>query len=245
MAVASEAFNISQYPAMPPTGPRLRPWQQRGARNVPSSILTASASVYDVYEPDGDAAPVRGAVQILHGVGNAGRYAHVAEALTAAGFLVSPTITADTGAPAWSSTAVMRGRLGRLGPGGPRLPSRPAQLSGIIRADHPSCPSSSSGIRGARSSRRCCSTGIRGTTTRSSSPASALRWPGALNSGDLNAPWGPKRWDRVAVLRPLGRRATFLDDPLTTSEPLQAFGPLDTLRLIGKPAKNLPATCPC
>jgi hypothetical protein len=38
----------------------------------------------------------------------------------------------------------------------------------------------------------------------------------------------------------------FLDDPLTTSEPLaKLFGPLDTLRLIGKPAKNLPATCRC
>lgn len=65
--------------------------------------------VYDLYEPDETRPPVRGAVQILHGVGeHAGRYTHVAEALTAAGFLVTPTITADTGAPAWSKTAVMR-----------------------------------------------------------------------------------------------------------------------------------------
>ncbi len=75
---------------------------------------------------------------------------------------------------------------------------------------------------------------------------SALRWPGSLNSGDLNAPWkAPDALGSEWLSSDLAVGRAFLDDPLTTSEPLaRLFGPIDTLRLIGKPAKNLPRDVP-
>lgn len=45
--------------------------------------------VFDVYVPGPGDPVARGVVQLLHGVGeHAGRYAHVAAALTAAGYIV-------------------------------------------------------------------------------------------------------------------------------------------------------------
>lgn len=70
---------------------------------------------------------------------------------------------------------------------------------------------------------------------------SALRWPGSLNSGDLNKPWakpGAMGTEWLAADLSVGRE--FLADPLTTTTPLpKLFGPLDTLQLMGKPKKNL------
>ncbi|GAA4071210.1 monoacylglycerol lipase [Microbacterium laevaniformans] len=204
--------------------------------------------VYDLYEPDGDAPPVRGAVQILHGVGeHAGRYTHVAEALTAAGFLVYADDHRGHGRTGLEQHGGDASRLGRLGPGGLRAAvAACAQLSGIIRADHPELPLILIGHswgsflaqmlldRHPRDYDALVLTG------------SALRWPGSLNSGDLNAPWaGSEAMGSEWLSSDLSVGRAFLDDPLTTSEPLaKLFGPLDTLRLIGKPAKNLPRDVP-
>jgi alpha-beta hydrolase superfamily lysophospholipase len=70
---------------------------------------------------------------------------------------------------------------------------------------------------------------------------SALRWPGSLNSGDLNAPWKKAGATGVEWLSSdLAVGQAFLDDPLTTSTPLlKLFGPLDAARLFGRPRKNL------
>ena len=75
---------------------------------------------------------------------------------------------------------------------------------------------------------------------------SALRWPGSMNAGDLNAPWKKEDPTGMAWLSsdPAVARA-FLDDPLTTSDSvLKLFGPIDGARLFGKPAKNLPRDVP-
>ncbi|EPD84696.1 MULTISPECIES: alpha/beta fold hydrolase [unclassified Microbacterium] len=205
-------------------------------------------TIYDVYEPGGDAARVRGVVQILHGVGeHAGRYAHVAEALTAAGYLVYADDHRGHGRTGLEQHGGDVRRLGRLGPGGLRAAvAACAQLSSIIRADHPGLPLILVGHswgsflaqmlldRHPRDYDAVVLTG------------SALRWPGALNSGDLNAPWkAPDAMGSEWLSSDLAVGRAFLDDPLTTSEPLaKLFGPLDTLRLIGKPAKNLPRDVP-
>ena len=70
---------------------------------------------------------------------------------------------------------------------------------------------------------------------------SALRWPGSLNSGDLNAPWqGPNANGMEWLSTDPAVAEAFLADPLTTSTPLaKLFGPVDTLRLIGKPGRHL------
>ncbi|EIC09349.1 alpha/beta hydrolase fold containing protein [Microbacterium laevaniformans OR221] len=205
-------------------------------------------TIYDVYEPGDDAAPVRGVVQILHGVGeHAGRYTHVAEALTAAGYLVYADDHRGHGRTGLEQHGGDVRRLGRLGPGGLRAAvAACAQLSSIIRADHPGLPLILVGHswgsflaqmlldRHPRDYDAVVLTG------------SALRWPGALNSGDLNAPWkAPDAMGSEWLSSDLAVGRAFLDDPLTTSEPLaKLFGPLDTLRLIGKPAKNLPRDVP-
>ncbi|ODT25362.1 alpha/beta fold hydrolase [Microbacterium sp. SCN 69-37] len=205
-------------------------------------------TIYDVYEPGGDAARVRGVVQILHGVGeHAGRYAHVAEALTAAGYLVYADDHRGHGRTGLEQHGGDVRRLGRLGPGGLRAAvAACAQLSSIIRADHPGLPLILVGHswgsflaqmlldRHPRDYDAVVLTG------------SALRWPGALNSGDLNAPWkAPDAMGSEWLSSDLAVGRAFLDDPLTTSEPLaKLFGPLDTLRLIGKPAKDLPRDVP-
>lgn len=204
--------------------------------------------IYDVYEPGDEAATVRGVVQILHGVGeHAGRYAHVAEALTAAGYLVYADDHRGHGRTGLAQHGGDAGRLGRLGPGGLRAAvAACAQLSGIIRAAHPELPLILVGHswgsflaqmllnRHPRDYDAVVLTG------------SALRWPGSLNSGDLNAPWkAPDAMGSEWLSSDLAVGRAFLDDPLTTSEPLATlFGPLDTLRLIGRPAKNLPRDVP-
>lgn len=70
---------------------------------------------------------------------------------------------------------------------------------------------------------------------------SALRMPGSLNAGDLNAPWkkgavSGMEWlssdDRVGI--------EFVSDPLTTDEPLlKLFGPIEAAKLFGRPKRNL------
>lgn len=203
---------------------------------------------YDVYEPDGEGPPVRGVVQLLHGVGeHAGRYVHVADALTAAGYIVYADDHRGHGRTGLGQHGGDARRLGRLGPGGLRAAvAACAQLGDIIRAAHPGLPLVLVGHswgsflaqmlldRHPRDYDAVVLTG------------SALRWPGALNAGDLNAPWkSPDAMGSEWLSSDLSVGRAFLDDPLTTSEPLaKLFGPLDTLRLIGRPSRNLPRDVP-
>jgi len=69
----------------------------------------------------------------------------------------------------------------------------------------------------------------------------ALRWPGSLNAGALNAPWkGPDATGREWLSSDPAVGAAFGEDPLTTDRPLLAlFGPIDAARLFGRPARGL------
>jgi len=184
----------------------------------------------------------RGVVQLLHGVGeHAGRYGALAAALADAGF----TVYADdhrghgrTGMAQWHDPA----RLGRLGPGGHRAAVEAVwQFTRLIRAENPDLPLVLLGHSWGSFLAQILVNRHPDAYDAVVLSGSALRVPGSLNAGDLNARWkadGAMGTEWLSSDHAVGR--AFLDDPLTTTRPLLAlFGPLDALRLFGRPRKNL------
>jgi alpha-beta hydrolase superfamily lysophospholipase len=202
-------------------------------------------TVYDIYPVERP----RAIVQILHGVGeHAGRYAALAQALAADGYVVYADDHRGhgrTGMRQWRGDA---SRLGRLGPGGLRAAVAAVEgLSRRIRDDNPDLPlvllghSWGSFLAQMLVDRR--PDAYDGLVLS----GSALRWPGSLNPGDLNAPWkgtpGGSGMEWLASDEQVGR--DFVADPLTTSTPLRRlFGLADTLRLFGRPARDLGVDLP-
>ncbi|MBN9200699.1 MAG: alpha/beta fold hydrolase [Microbacterium chocolatum] len=199
---------------------------------------------YDVYPADGTA---RAVVQILPGVGeHAGRYRALAETLAAHGY----TVYADDHLGHGRTGIVQHGhpgKLGRLGPGGMRA-ARDAvyALTERIRREHPDLPLILLGHSWGSFLAQMLVDRHAASFDALVLSGSALRTPGSLNAGDLNAPW--KGDDAMGAEwlssdHAVGR--AFLDDPLTTSEPLlKLFGPLEAARLFGRPARNLPRDLP-
>lgn len=202
------------------------------------------ATVYDVYE----AAKPRAVVQLLHGVGeHAGRYAALVEALVADGY----TVYADdhrghgrTGLRQWGDD---HERLGRLGPGGLHA-ARDAvwTLSQRIREEHPDVPLVLLGHSWGSFLAQMLLDRHPEAFDAVVLSGSALRWPGSLNAGDLNAPWKHLRGSGMEWLSSdegVGR--AFVDDPLTTSTPLlRLFGPLEAAKLYGRPRRELSRDVP-
>lgn len=200
--------------------------------------------VYDVYE----AAEPRAVVQLLHGVGeHAGRYGALIEALVDAGY----TVYADdhrghgrTGLRQWSGD---RRKLGRLGPGGLGA-ARDAvwTLTQRIRAEHPDLPLVLLGHSWGSFLAQMLLDRPPEAFDAVVMTGSALRVPGSLNAGDLNAPWKHLRGSGMQWLssdEQVGR--DFVADPLTTSTPLaRLFGPLETAKLLGRPRRGLERDVP-
>ncbi|PTT21037.1 lysophospholipase, partial [Microbacterium sp. HMWF026] len=195
--------------------------------------------VYDVY----DAAAPRAVVQLLHGVGeHAGRYGALIDALVADGY----TVYADdhrghgrTGLAQWGGD---HRKLGRLGPGGLGA-ARDAvwTLTQRIHDEHPDLPLVLLGHSWGSFLAQMLLDRHPDAYDAVVLSGSALRWPGALNAGDLNAPWkhlGGSGMQWLSSDEQVGR--DFVADPLTTSTPLaRLFGPLETLRLLGRPRRDL------
>ena len=195
--------------------------------------------VYDVHE----AAQPRAVVQLLHGVGeHAGRYGALIEALVADGF----TVYADdhrghgrTGLRQWGGD---RRKLGRLGPGGLGA-ARDAvwTLTQRIRDEHSGLPLVLIGQSWGSFLAQMLLDRHPEAYDAVVLTGSALRWPGALNAGDLNAPWKHQRGSGMEWLSSderVGR--DFVADPLTTTAPiLRLFGPIETLKLAGRPRRDL------
>ncbi len=195
--------------------------------------------VYDVYE----AADPRGVVQLLHGVGeHAGRYAALIEALVADGY----TVYADdhrghgrTGLRQWGGD---HAKLGRLGPGGLGAAREAVwTLTQIIRERHPDLPLVLLGHSWGSFLAQMLLDRHPDAFDAVVLSGSALRWPGALNPGDLNAPWkklGGSGMQWLSSDEQVGR--DFVADPLTTSVPLaKLFGPVEAAKLLGRPRRNL------
>ncbi|MDQ1135582.1 alpha-beta hydrolase superfamily lysophospholipase [Microbacterium sp. SORGH_AS 1204] len=195
--------------------------------------------VYDVHA----AAEPRAVVQLLHGVGeHAGRYGALIETLVADGY----TVYADdhrghgrTGLRQWGGD---RRKLGRLGPGGLRA-ARDAvwTLTQRIRDENPGLPLVLIGQSWGSFLAQMLLDRHPEAYDAVVLAGSALRWPGALNAGDLNAPWKHERGSGMEWLSSderVGR--DFVADPLTTTTPiLRLFGPIETLKLAGRPRRDL------
>jgi alpha-beta hydrolase superfamily lysophospholipase len=195
--------------------------------------------VYDVY----DAERPRAVVQLLHGVGeHAGRYGALIDALVAAGY----TVYADdhrghgrTGLRQWGGD---HGKLGRLGPGGLGA-ARDAvwTLTQRIEEEHGDLPLVLLGHSWGSFLAQMLLDRHPKSFDAVVLSGSALRVPGSLNAGDLNAPWKHLRGSGMEWLssdEQVGR--DFVADPLTVSTPLaRLFGPIETAKLLGRPRRDL------
>lgn len=201
--------------------------------------------VYDVHPAK--AAP-RGVVQLLHGVGeHAGRYSALVDALTADGFTVYADDHRGHGRTGMAQHKGDVAKLGQLGPGGLRATiSALWQFTQQIRAENPGLPLVLLGHSwGSFMSQKLINDHPDAYDALVLS-GSSLLWPGALNSGDLNKPWnGPQSTGVEWLSSDPAVGEEFLADGLTTRESLpKLFGIADTLRLIGKPRKNLGVDIP-
>ncbi|GAB3595913.1 alpha/beta fold hydrolase [Microbacterium tumbae] len=195
--------------------------------------------VYDVHEAAGRP---RGVVQLLHGVGeHAGRYGELIAALTRAGFIVyaddhrghGRTGMQQHGDPA---------KLGRLGKGGLRAAKEAVwQLTGIIRDENPDLPLVLIGHSWGSFLAQMLVDDHPEAWDAVVLSGSALRTPRMLNAAPLNARWEGKDATGYEWLsRDAAVGKAFDEDPLTTNVPLlKLFGPVEALRLYGRPAKDL------
>lgn len=211
--------------------------------NTDVRSFTDAKGVSIVYEVHRASSDPRAVVQLLHGVGeHAGRYGALVGALTAAGYTVYADDHRGHGRTGMGQHGGDATRLGRLGPGG--LPAAIAaiwQLTQQIRVENPDLPLVLLGHSwGSFMAQALINDHPEGYDALVLS-GSALRWPGSLNSGDLNAPWkAPGAMGTEWLSSDLAVGQAFLDDPLTTAEPLlKLFGPLDAARIIGRPRRNL------
>ncbi len=203
------------------------------------------AIVYDVHPAK---AEPRGVVQLLHGVGeHAGRYSALIAALTADGFTVYADDRRGHGRTGMGHHGGDATKLGRLGPGGYRAALAACrQFTRLIRDENPGLPLIILGHSwGSFMAQRLVKDDPQAYDGVILS-GTALLWPGSLNSGDLNKPWkSPDAMGTEWLASDLSVGRAFLDDPLTTDEPLlKLFGPVDTLRLLGKPRKDLGVDIP-
>ncbi|HEY0247303.1 MAG TPA: alpha/beta fold hydrolase [Gryllotalpicola sp.] len=196
---------------------------------------------YPVAEP-------RAVVQLAHGIGeHAGRYAHVAKALNAAGYAVYANDHrghGQTGLAQWGGDLA---KLGALGPGGVRAAVADLhELGRILRDRHPSTPLVLLGhswgslmVQRLINEHAADYDGVVLTGT-------AYRMIGSMRAGNLNARHKHLgATGREWLSRDVAVHETFNQDPLTfDADVLGKFGLIDTLRLLGRPARNLERDLP-
>ncbi|MEQ6897776.1 alpha/beta hydrolase [Microbacterium sp. KR10-403] len=196
------------------------------------------AIVYDVHPARGTA---RAVVQLLHGVGeHAGRYGDLIEALTDDGYIVYADDHRGHGRTGMKQHGDAK-RLGHLGRGGHQAAVAACwQLSEIIRAENPDLPLVILGHSWGSFLTQILVNRHPDAYDAMILSGSALRLPGSLNAGDLNARWKAKDATGLEWLSSDPQVAIdFHNDPLTVEVPLlRLFGPLDAARLFGRPRKN-------
>lgn len=202
------------------------------------------AIVYDVHPAR---VTPRAVIQVLHGVGeHAGRYGALIDALTADGYIVYADDHRGhgrTGMRQWGDAA----RLGRLGPGGHDAAVGALwQLTEHIRAENPHLPLVILGHSWGSFLAQILVNRHPDAYDAIVLSGSALRVPGGLNAGNLNAPWHAPDATGAEWLSsdPTVVRA-FLDDELTTSVPLmKLFGAREALRIFGRPRRGMGVDIP-
>ncbi|MDQ0642856.1 alpha/beta fold hydrolase [Microbacterium murale] len=198
------------------------------------------AIVYDVHVAVG---VPRGVVQLLHGVGeHAGRYGALIGALTGQGFTVYADDHRGHGRTGIRQHDGQTAKLGKLGKGGLRAAEDAIwQLTGIIRAENPDLPLVLLGHSWGSFLAQMLVNDHPEAWDAVVLSGSALRTPRDLNAAPLNARWEVADATGYEWLsRDPAVWKAFDDDPLTTNVPLlKLFGPVEALKLYGRPAKNL------
>jgi len=187
-------------------------------------------------------------VQLVHGVGeHIGRYGELIEALNAAGYSVWADDHRGHGQTGFEQHGGDLTRIGRLGPGGLRAAIEAVhQFTGVIREAEGELPlvllghswgSFMAQIIVNRHPLDYDAVVLSGT---------AYRTLFDMNGGDLNKRHRhlgstPVEW----LSRDPDVAAAFMADPYTTEVPLRKlFGLADSVRLLGRPARNLPSELP-
>jgi len=209
---------------------------RRDASFVDERGVTIHYSIWDRSQP-------RGVVQLLHGLGEHRlRYGQLAEVLVAAGYSVwadDHRGHGETGMAQWGGDAA---RLGRLGPGGMRATvAAVRQFGELVRAASPGVPfillGHSWGSLLAQLLLNMQPAAYDGVVLS----GSAYRTIRDMNGGDLNArhrPLGDPDYEWLSRDRSVVEAAA--KDPLMfVATALKLFGLPDTLRLLGKPRRDL------
>lgn len=199
---------------------------------------------YDVWPVDNP----RGVVQIAHGVGeHAGRYRALAEHLNADGFAVYADDHRGhgrTGMAQWGDAAM----LGKLGPGGLRATVAALhEFSGLVRRENPDLPLVFFGHSWGSLMAQMILNRHSDEYDAAVLSGTAYRVLGSMDSGfNLNrrhAHLGTTGAEWLSRDPAVAR--DFVDDPLTTLTSLpKLFGPVDAMRLLGRPARSLARNIP-
>jgi len=138
-------------------------------------------------------------------------------------------------------------KMGTLGPGGLRAAVAAVhQFSGIIRAENPGLPLVLFGHSWGSFMVQMIVNEHAAEYDAVVLSGTAYRWPGSLDTGDLNRKHKHLGTTGAEWLsRDPAVAQAFVADPLTTLSPIaKLFGIRDGLRLFGRPAKNLPEHLP-
>ena len=189
-----------------------------------------------------------GVIQLVHGLGEyAGRHEPLIARFVAAGYSVYADDHRGHGQTGVEQAGGDLTKLGNLGPGGMRAVVRDVlQLTGIIRADNPALPLALLGHSWGsflaqmilnRAPQDFDAVILTGTAYRT------LR---RMNGGNLNARHqhlGTTGYEWLS--RDPGIAQAALADPLVfTANGLKLFGLVDSVRLLGRPARRLPPNLP-
>ncbi len=203
------------------------------------------AIIYDVHPADG---PVRGVVQLAHGLGeHAGRYGSLIAALTGAGYTVYADDHRGHGRTGMKQHGGKVDKLGTLGPGGLRATQAAMwQFTELIRAENPGLPLILIGHSwGSFLSQWLLNRHAEAFDAVVLS-GSALLTPTTLNALPLNRAFdGPHATGLEWLATDEAIWSEFRADPLTTEKPLlKLFGFADAMRIYELPAKRLPRDVP-